>query len=129
MSLLKFNKQPSNYITNLVLSKDIDQILFELKYNNPSNLNFANLDINSVRNKFENFQEVINGNGDIFTIVETKLDGSFSTSQFEIVFTIHLDLINQIGRFLIYLKSLIHSRQLSFKVFVILYKLFHLRSM
>ena len=114
MSLLKFNKQPSNYITNLVLSKDIDQILFELKYNNPSNLNFANLDINSVRNKFENFQEVINGNGDIFTIVETKLDGSFSTSQFEIVFTIHLDLINQIGRFLIYLKSLIYSRQLSY---------------
>ena len=42
-------------IANLNLSKDIDQILFDLKSNNPSNFNFAYLNINSVRNKFENF--------------------------------------------------------------------------
>ena len=71
-------------ITNLSLSKDIDQILFDLKTNNPSNLNFAYLDINSVRYKFENFKEIINSNVDIFTIAETKLDGSFPTSQFEL---------------------------------------------
>ena len=71
-------------ITNLSLSKDIDQILFDLKTNNPSNLNFGYLDINSVRYKFENFKEIINSNVDIFTIAETKLDGSFPTSQFEL---------------------------------------------
>ena len=71
-------------ITNLSLPKDIGQILFDLKSNNPSNLNFADLDINSVRNKFENFKEIINGNVDIFTIAETKLDCSFLTSQFEL---------------------------------------------
>ena len=71
-------------IPNLSLSKDIDQILFDLKTNSPSNLNFAYLDINSVRYKFENFKEIINSNVDIFTIAETKLDGSFPTSQFEL---------------------------------------------
>ena len=71
-------------ITNLSLSKDIDPILFDLKSNDPSNLNFAYLNINSVRNKFENFEELINGHADIFTIVETKLDGSFPTSQFNL---------------------------------------------
>ena len=71
-------------ITNLNLSKDIGQILFELKSNNSSNLNFAYLNINSVRNKFENFKEIINGKVDIFTIVETKLYGSFPISQFEL---------------------------------------------
>ena len=71
-------------IANLSLSKDIDQILFDLKTNSPSNLNFAYLDINSVRYKFENFKEIINSNVDIFTIAETKLDGSFPTSQFEL---------------------------------------------
>ena len=58
------------------MSNDIDQILFDLKSNNPSNLNFANLNINSVRNKFEKLKEIINLNVDIFTIAEAKLDGN-----------------------------------------------------
>ena len=58
------------------MSKDIDQILFDLKSNNPSNLNFAYLNINSVRNKFEKLKEIINLNVDIFTIAEVKLDGN-----------------------------------------------------
>ena len=58
------------------MSKDIDQILFDLKSNNPSNLNFAYLNINSVRNKFEKLKEIINLNVDIFTIAEAKLDGN-----------------------------------------------------
>ena len=58
------------------MSNDIDQILFDLKSNNPSNLNFAYLNINSVRNKFEKLKEIINLNVDIFTIAEAKLDGN-----------------------------------------------------
>ena len=34
------------------LSKDLDQILFDFRCKNPSNLNFAYLNISSVRNKF-----------------------------------------------------------------------------
>ena len=99
-------------ITNLSLCKDIDQILFDLKSNNPSNLNFAYLNVNSVRNKFENFKEIINGNVDIFTIAETKLDGSFPTSQFEIegyYSPFRLDITKPSGRLLVYIKSSIPS--------------------
>ena len=99
------------------MSKDIDQILFDLKPNNPSNLNFAYLNINSVRNKFENFKEIRNGNKDIFAIVETKLDGSFPTSQFELegyYSPFRLDITKQGGGLLVYLKSSIPSRQLSY---------------
>ena len=100
-------------ITNLSLSKDIDQILFDLKSNNPSNLNFAYLNINSVRNKFENFKEIINGNVDIFTIAETKVDGSFPISQFELegyYSPFRLDITKESGELLVYIKSSIPSR-------------------
>ena len=39
-------------MTNLGFSRSIDQISFDLKSNNPSILNFADLNINSARNKF-----------------------------------------------------------------------------
>ena len=99
-------------ITNLSLSKDIGQILS----NNPSNLNFAYLNINSVRNKFENFKEIINGNVDIFTFAETKLDGSFPTSEFELGYysPFRLDIIKQSDGLLVYIRSSISSRQLSY---------------
>ena len=103
-------------ITNLSFSKDIDQILFELKSNNPSNLNFYYLNTNSVRNKFENFKEIINGNVDVFTIGETKLDGSFPTSRFGpegYYSSFCLDIAKPNGGLLVYIKSSIPSRQLS----------------
>ena len=99
------------------MSKDIDQILFDLKSSNPSHLNFAYLNINSVRNKFENFKKIINGNVDIFTIAETKLDGSFPTSQFELKgyhSPFCLDITKQRGRLFVYTKSSTPSRQLSY---------------
>ena len=80
-------------------------------------MNFAYLNINSVRNKFENFKEIINGNVDIFTIAETKLDGSFPTSQFELegyYSPFRLDITKQSGGLLVYIKSSIPSRQLSY---------------
>ena len=82
--LLKFsNTKPKNWCHNPSVSKDIDQILFELKCKNPSN-NFDYLNIKSVRKKFEYLIGIINENVDIFTIAETKLDGSFPAAQFEI---------------------------------------------
>ena len=103
-------------ITNPSVSKDIDQVLFDLRCKNPSNLNFAYLNINSVRNKFENLIEIINGNVDIFTIAETKLNGFFPTAQFEIkgyYSPFHLDMTNKSGGFLVYIKSSIPSKKLS----------------
>ena len=50
----------------------------------PSNLNFAYLNIDSVGKKFENCKEIITGNIITFIIAETKLDGSFRTSQSEL---------------------------------------------
>ena len=91
-------------ITNLSLPKDIDQILFHLKANNPSNLNFTYLNINSIRNKFENFKEIINGNVDIFPFLETKLNGSSPTSQFELegyYSPFRLDITKQSGGLLV----------------------------
>ena len=110
------NKRKTD-ITNLSLSKDIDQILFDLKSYNPSNLNFAHLDINSVRNKFGNLKEIINGNVDIFTFAETKLDGSFPILQFELegyYSPFRPDITIQSGRLLVYIKSSITSRQLCY---------------
>ena len=80
-------------------------------------MNFAYLNINSIRNKFENFKEIINGNVDIFTIAETKLDGSFPTSQFELegyYSPFPLDITKQSGGLLVYIRSSIPSRQLSY---------------
>ena len=99
------------------MSNDIDHILFDLKSSNPSNLNFAYLNISLVRNKFENFKGIINGNVDIFTVAETKLNGFYPTSQFELEgyhSLFHLDITKQSGRFLLNIKSSIPSRQLSY---------------
>ena len=87
-------------------------MLSGLRSNNPSNLNFCYLNINSVRNKFTDFQEIINGNVD----AETKIDASFPSAQF--VFEgyhslYRLDVSNRSGGILVYIKSSIPSRRLS----------------
>ena len=90
--------------------------MFDLRCKNPLNLNFAYLNINSVRNKFENLIGIINENVDIFTITERKLDGSFPTAQFEIkgyYSLFRFDITNKNGGRLVYIKSSIPSRKLS----------------
>ena len=62
---------------------NICQVLNDLRGINPSNLNFCYLNINSVRNKVTDFQEIINGNVDVASIVDTKIDASFPSAQFE----------------------------------------------
>ena len=51
---------------------DSDQVLSNLR----SKL------FNSVRNKFTDFQEIVNGNVNVVSIAETKMDGSFPSAQF-----------------------------------------------
>ena len=64
----------------------------------------------------DNLIEIINGNVDIFTIAETRLDGSFPTAQFEVkgyYSPFRLDITNKSGGLLVYIKSSIPSRKLS----------------
>ena len=58
----------------------IDLSTFRVKC--PSNLITGNLNINSIRNKFEFLSFLIDGKVDIFLISETKIDDIFPTSQF-----------------------------------------------
>ena len=89
--------------------------MFDLRCENPSNLNFAYLNINSVRNRFENLIGIINENVDIFTIAKKKLGGSFPTAQFEIkgYSPFHLDIINKSGGLLVYVESSFPTRKVS----------------
>ena len=101
---------------NLRKSHDIDQVLSDLRSTNLSNLNFCYLNINSVRNKFTDFQEITNGNVDVVSIAETKTEASFSSAQFVIEachWPYRLDVSTKLGGIFVYVKSLILSRRLS----------------
>ena len=64
----------------LILRVLLPMWTFRVKY--PSNLITGHLNINSIRNKFELLSFLINGKVDIFLISETKINGTFPTSQF-----------------------------------------------
>ena len=84
-------------LTLIYLKITTDQVLKVLRNDNPSNLNFCYLNINSARNKFTDLQTIINGNVDIVSIAETKLDAYFPSAQFTLegYYTpYHLDIDN-----------------------------------
>ena len=56
--------------------------LSNLRSKNAGNRVFSYLNINSIRNKFENLCELVAGNVEILSIAETKLDPSFPNSHF-----------------------------------------------
>ena len=53
-----------------------------MKENSPNKIIVEHLNINSLRNKFEALQFIINRNLDIILLSETKLDDSFPSAQF-----------------------------------------------
>ena len=77
---------------------------------------FAYLNINSKKNKFKNLCNLLADKFDIFTIAETKLDGSFPTNQF-LIKGFHqlfrLDISRNSGGLLIYIKSSLPAKFLS----------------
>ena len=113
-----FDKQKNVDITSHFLrdDNDVSQILNTLRNGNPSNINFCYLNVNSVRNKFSDLQDVINRNVDIVLIAETKIDASFSSAQF-VLDGYHLpyclDVTEQKGGILVYVKSSIPSHRLT----------------
>ena len=61
---------------------DVQQVLKDIRKSNVKKLIFGQLNINSLRNKFDMVSELIKGFVDIFMISETKLDFSFPEGQF-----------------------------------------------
>ena len=62
--------------------KDPQSFLKDIRINNINRLIIGKLNINSLRNKFEQLSTMINGNIDIFMISETKLDETFPAAVF-----------------------------------------------
>ena len=86
----------------------IDQVLSALRRANPANLNFCYLNINSVRNNFTDFQEIVNGNVDVASIAETKIDAFFPSTQFVLEgyhSPCRLDISSRSGGILVYVES------------------------
>ena len=70
-------------------SNDTDEIdpqsfLKDMRVNNFNRLIVGQLNINSLRNKFEQLSLMISGNIDVFMISETKLDETFPAAQFSL---------------------------------------------
>ena len=58
------------------------KVLSNIHQKNSNRLIIAQLNINSIRNKISSLANMIENNIDIFLILETKIDFSFSTAQF-----------------------------------------------
>ena len=83
---------------------------------NPKNIIFSYININSIRNKFDNLWDLISKNVDILSMAETILDPSFPNSQFLIPgfhVPMRLDITSKRGGMLVYIKSSQSSRIMS----------------
>ena len=58
------------------------RVLTSLRKDNPDRLIFAQLNINSIRNKFDYLSDLVKGKVDVLLISETKIDDSFPKGQF-----------------------------------------------
>ena len=101
--------------SHLSCSQYFFQDLKNLHIDNPANPIFGYLNINSIRNKFNDLEELIKGNIDVVMIAETKIDASFTTGQF-LLDNFHqsfrLDIKSTCGGILVYVKSSVPSRKL-----------------
>ena len=68
----------------MILPLKVSNLNPSSKTNNFNKIIIGYLNVNSLRNKFEDLIYLIQGNIDIFLITETKLDDTFPTSQFTI---------------------------------------------
>ena len=81
------HKSSSTDLSQYSLSDEIDQnpqnnTLTNIRRNFINQLVIGQLNINSLRNKFESLVHIVKGNIDIVIITETKLDMSFPTNHF-----------------------------------------------
>ena len=89
-----------------------------MKENSPNKIIVGHLNINSLRNKFEALQFIINRNLDIILLSETKLDDSFPSAQFMLKnfgIPYRLDRNSNGGGLLLYVRDDIPSKFLKVK--------------
>ena len=60
--------------------------LKKIRSKHPKNLFFGQLNMNSIGNKFESVQEIVQNTFDIFLTCETKIDSSLPNQQFCLIF-------------------------------------------
>ena len=101
---------------NLDPSSNIENI----RSKNPNRLIIAQLNINSLRYKFDSLVEMLRSNADILLISETKIDSSFPTAQFKIEdYTMYgLDRNSNGGGFLLYVGEDIPSTLLNTELLI-----------
>ena len=90
--------------------------LKNIKKDNLNRLIIGQININSLRNKFDSLIAIINGNIDILVVNETKLDSSFPTQQFVMegyAQPYRLDISSNAGGTLIYVRDDIPCRILN----------------
>ena len=109
------NDNYHNLSTTTVTANEADCFselkLLRLKY--PKNIIISYININSIRNKFTGFSEMIGENIDILVISETKIDASFPTSQFLIngfKSPYRLDVSGNSGGILVYVRDSLLSK-------------------
>ena len=94
---------------------DAFSILKSLRSKNIDKIVIAQLNINSLRNKFDQLLSIIQGNVDILVITETKLDETFPISQFMIdgySIPYRLDRNRDGSRILVFVREDIPSKKL-----------------
>ena len=77
------NSKPlNNSKSSLNDQQNLGSNLHRVRIENPSRIIFGQININSIRNKFDLLMNIIKKEIDIFMISETKIDNSFPKSQF-----------------------------------------------
>ena len=101
---------------NLDPSTNIENI----RSKNPNRLIIAQLNINSLRYRFDSLVEILRSNVDILLISETKIDSSFPTAQFKIegYTTYGLDRNSNQGGILLYVREDIPSTLLNTELLI-----------
>ena len=92
---------------NYELISDPFEKLKNTRLKNPNRLIIAQLNINSLRNKFNSLARMLHNSLDIILISETKSDSSFPTPQFQIegYTTYRLDRNSNGGGILLYIRE------------------------
>ena len=116
--LCSFNDCVTGKTTNFASANNTSNVslLRNLRMKNAKNIIFSYININSIRNKFDNLCDLISKNVDILSVAETKLDPSFPNSQF-LISGFHqpmrLAITSERGGKLEYIKSSLPSRIMS----------------
>ena len=112
--LKEANEIPSNLNSGAL--PEPHKALKNIRRKNINRLIFAQLNINSLRNKFESLQHIISKNIDVLLISKTKIDSGFPSAQFDLegyITQYRLDRNPNGGGILLYIREDIPSKLLN----------------